>query len=181
MGFDTGARVFHWLTAVLVGVTIPVGFTMTMELPSRSLQDTLFVLHKGLGPIILLVVIFRIIWRIIRGAPALPRDLPKYQRIVSSIVHLGLYVGLLSMAISGYVRVVSGGFPIELLNVIGIPPLTSRDDDLAEFAKQIHYATAWGLLALLALHIGAALYHHYVRRDEIMARMWPPFRGRLTG
>lgn len=178
MGYGTVSRVFHWLTVALVSVTIPVGFLMALELQSRSLQDALFILHKGLGPVILFIVVLRILWRIFHGSPALPASLPNYQRIISKIVHIGLYVGLLTMGLSGYVRVVSGGFPIELLNAIGIPPLSPRNDNLAEVAKTIHYTAVWGLLALLVLHIGAALFHHYVKRDEIMARMWPPLGSR---
>jgi cytochrome b561 len=178
MGYGTVARILHWLTFVLVCVTIPVGFLMTSELQERSLQDALFIFHKGIGPIILLVVMVRIFWRILDGSPALPATLPKLQRIVSKVVHFGLYAGLLTMALSGYVRVVAGGFPIELLNAIGVPPLLPRNEGLAETAKMIHRSAVWGLLGLIALHVGAALYHRFVMRDGIMARMWPPLDGR---
>jgi cytochrome b561 len=177
MGYGTVARILHWLTVVLVGVTIPVAFLMTSELQDRALQDALFVFHKGIGPIILLVVIMRILWRLFHGAPALPTTLPRFQQIVSKIVHIGLYVGLLTMAVSGYVRVITGGFPIELLNAVGVPPLLPRNEVVAETAKMIHRSAAWGLLGLIALHVAAALYHQFVMRDGIMARMWPPLGG----
>jgi cytochrome b561 len=177
MGYGTVARIFHWLTVLLVAVTIPVGFLMTSDLQNRSVQDTLFILHKGLGPVIFVVVVLRILWRVRHGSPELPASLPKYQQIVSKIVHAGLYAGLLTMAVSGYVRVIAGGFPIELLNAIGVPPLLPKNDGIAETAKAIHRTAVWGLLGLSTLHIGAALYHRFVRRDEIMARMWPPLGG----
>jgi cytochrome b561 len=177
MGYGTVARILHWLTFVLVCVTIPVGFLMTSELQDRSVQNALFIFHKGIGPIILVVVMVRILWRMFHSSPALPATLPRLQRIVSKVVHFGLYAGLLTMAVSGYVRVIAGGFPIELLNSIGVPPLLPRNDGVAETAKMIHRSAAWGLLCLIALHVGAALYHRFVMRDGIMARMWPPLAG----
>jgi cytochrome b561 len=177
MGYGTVARILHWLTFVLVSVTIPVGLLMTSELQDRSVQNALFIFHKGIGPIIFIVVTFRILWRMVHGSPALPATLPKLQRIVSKIVHFGLYAGLLSMAVSGYVRVIAGGFPIELLNAIGVPPLLPKNEAVAETAKMIHRSAAWGLLGLIVLHVAAALHHQFVMRDGIMARMWPPLGG----
>ncbi len=177
MGYGTVARILHWLTVVLVSVTIPVGFLMTSDIQDRSLQDVLFIFHKGIGPVIFLVVSVRIVWRMLHGAPAMPSDLPGYQRIVSQIVHFGLYAGLLTMAVTGYVRVITGGFPIELLNAIGVPPLLPKNEGVAEIAKVIHRSAGLVLLGLIVLHVGAALYHRFIMRDAIMARMWPPLGG----
>jgi cytochrome b561 len=168
------SRLFHWLTVLLVLVMIPVGLTMIQEIP-RPVQDRLFVVHKGLGPVVLVVVLLRLAWRALHPAPPLPPDLPALQRHAAVAVHAGLYALLIVMAVSGYVRVTTGGFPIEALRAIGIPPLLPKNEAVAEVAKRVHATAVIGLLVLIAMHVGAAAWHGLVRRDGIVARMWPPF------
>ncbi len=175
MGYGVVSRVFHWLTVLLVFVMIPVGLTMTQEIP-RSIQNPLFILHKGLGVVVLVTVVLRLAWRTVAAQPPpLPADIPRAQRRAAAVVHVGLYALLLVMAVSGYVRVTAGGFPIELLNAIGVPPLLAKDEPLAAVAKAIHATAAIGLIALVLVHVAAAFYHGTVRRDGVLSRMWPPF------
>ena len=174
MRYGLVSRLFHWITVVLVLVMIPVGLTMIQEIP-RPVQDRLFILHKGLGPVVLVVVLLRLAWRLTHPPPPLPADLPAIQRRAAATVHAGLYVFLLVMAVSGYVRVTTGGFPIEALQAIGIPPLLPKNEAVAEVAKRIHATAIIGLLALIAMHVAAAAWHGLVRRDGIVGRMWPPF------
>ena len=174
MRYGLVSRLFHWTTVVLVLVMIPVGVTMIQEIP-REMQDPLFILHKGLGPVVLVVVLLRLGWRLAHPAPPLPPDVPPLQRRAAGVVHAGLYVFLLVMAVSGYVRVTTGGFPIEALQAIGIPPLLPKNEAVAEVAKRIHATAIIGLLALIAMHVAAAAWHGLVRRDGIVGRMWPPF------
>ena len=75
MGFGTVSRLFHWVTVLLVAVMIPVGLVMTQDVP-KSVQDPLFILHKGLGPIVLVVVLLRLGWRAFHPAPPLPASVP---------------------------------------------------------------------------------------------------------
>lgn len=172
MRYGRVSRLFHWITVLLVMVMIPVGLTMIQEIP-RGVQDRLFILHKGLGPVVFVVVVLRLCWRAFHPAPPLPADLPLLQRRAASTVHAGLYVFLLIMAVSGYVRVTTGGFPIEALNALGIPPLFDKNDAVAAVAKRVHATAIIGLLALIALHVAAATWHG-VQRDGIVRRMWPP-------
>ncbi len=79
------------------------------------------------------------------------------------------------MAVSGYVRVTAGGFPIESLNALGVPPALAKNEALANAAKAFHGTCAYLLIALIAVHVGAAAYHGIVRRDGVFSRMWPPF------
>jgi cytochrome b561 len=176
MGYGTVSRLFHWLTVLLVLVMIPVGLTMIQDLP-RPVQDRLFILHKGLGPVVLVVVLLRLAWRATHPAPPLPASLPLLQRRAAGAVHAALYVFLLVMAVSGYVRVTTGGFPLEALEAIGIPPLLPKNEAVAKVASRVHATTIVILLVLIAMHVGAATWHG-LRRDGIVARMWPPVRPR---
>ncbi len=150
---------------------------MTLDLP-RATQNQLFTLHKGLGAVTLAVVLLRVLWRLFNKPPGLPASVTAGQARVAGLVHFGLYALLLVMAASGYVRVVAGGFPIELLNAMGIPPLIGKNEWLAGVAKEVHALTKYGLIALIAVHVGAAVYHARVKRDGVVERMWPPFARR---
>lgn len=174
MRYGLVSRLFHWVTVLLVLVMIPAGLTMIQEIP-RPMQDRLFILHKGLGPFVVLVVLLRLLWRTATPPPPLPPDLPAAQRRAAAVVHAGLYVLLIVMGVSGYVRVTAGGFLIEALDALGIPPLLGKNEAVAKVAQSVHGTVIWLLVALIVLHVGAAAWHGLVRRDGIVARMWPPF------
>ena len=182
MGFDTVSRMFHWVTVILVAIMIPTGIVMTQDIP-RPLQNQLFILHKGLGPLVLLVVVLRIGWRLAHPAPALPASVPPAQARIAGAVHVALYGFLLLQAVSGYVRVTTGGYPIEALEALGIPPLLSKAEAVGKAASAIHWLSGLCLTGLILLHIAAAAFHGLVKRDGVASMMWPPVapHGRRTG
>lgn len=177
MGYGTVARLFHWITVILVLVMILVGFLMVQDLP-RPLQDPLFILHKGLGPFVLIFVLARLLWRFFHPAPPLPTNMPPAQVRAAEAVHAGLYILVIVQAISGYVRVRAGGFPIEAIDSIGFPVLIGKSEAVANAAQTVHGLAIYALVALILLHVGAAAYHGLVRQDGIVARMWPPLAPR---
>ena len=173
MGYGTVARLFHWVTVLLVAVMISVGLTMTQDVP-RPLQDSLFILHKGLGPVVLVVVLARLAWRAFNPPPPLPASVPPLQARAAGLVHVGLYTFLIVQAVSGYVRVTTGGFPIEALERLGIGPLLPKAEAVSKIASTIHSVSVAVLILLIAMHVGAAAYHGIVKRDGVISRMWPP-------
>lgn len=177
MGYGTVARLFHWVTVLLVLVMIPVGLIMTQDIP-RPLQDKLFVLHKGLGPVVLLVVLARLAWRAFNPPPPLPASVPPLQARIAGLVHAGLYTFLILQAASGYVRVTTGGFPIEALQALGIPPLLPKAEAVGKIASTVHALSVVVLIVLIAMHVGAAAFHGIVKRDGVFSRMWPPIAPR---
>jgi cytochrome b561 len=172
------SRLFHWGMALLILLTIPAGLLMVQQGIDRSLQNALFLYHKNVGVVLLLLVVARLVWRWRHPAPKLPQSLPALQRWAAKANHWLLYTLLIVLPLAGYIRVRAGGFPIELLDALGVPTLVPRSDALAEIAKSVHYFAGLAIIAVLALHIGAALYHLIVRRDGVFERMWPPFAGK---
>lgn len=172
--YTATARLLHWIVALMVLATIPIGTVMIQEGLARSTQDTLFILHKNGGVIILLLVLARIAWRAAHPPPPLPASVPAWQQAISRLVHVGLYAMLVFMAVTGYTRVAAGGFPIEMLDALGVPRLAPRSDSLAETAKALHHNGRLVLVALVLMHVGAALYHAILLRDGVFSRMWPP-------
>ena len=170
-------RFLHWVVGLMVIATMPIGMIMLQPDLARPTQDLLFILHKNGGVIILLLVLLRIVWRLATPAPALPASVPDWQARIAKAVQVTLYVLLLTMALSGYIRVRAGGFPVEMLDALGLPALVPRSDALAEFAKSVHATVRFPLAALIVLHIGAAL-KHAVARDGVFGHVWPPLGGR---
>lgn len=169
------ARVIHWVTALLVLGLLPVGAFMVRDGLDRSLQNVLFIAHKNIGVVVLILIIVRIAYRMLRPPVLDPVPLPRLQELAAHFTHIALYAMLLIMPLAGYVRVRAGGFPIEALDALGIPSFVPRSEELAEFAKAVHYYGAYAIAALVLMHIGAAAYHGVVRNDGIFTRMWPPF------
>lgn len=177
-GYRTPARLLHWLTALLILLLIPVGGLMIQDGLPRPLQNTLFIMHKNVGSLVLILVVVRLIYRW-RNPPQLaPVELPRLQELAAQLTHVGLYALLLIMPLAGYIRVRAGGFPIEALDALGIPALVPRSEPLAEFAKMVHFYGSYAIAGLVAMHIGAALFHGLIRKDGIFTRMWPPLAKR---
>jgi cytochrome b561 len=175
-GHGIVARLFHWVTAMLVLGTIPVGIAMVSE-GFEGIGDALYIVHKNVGVIVMAILVLRLLWKLATPAPpALPESVPPLQRRLAESTHLFLYVLLGIMTATGYLRVVSGDFPIELLDALGVPPLLSGQPDLSRTLSVIHKFTAYVLVATLAVHTAAAAHHALILRDGVFSRMWPPWR-----
>lgn len=174
--FGTVARLLHWGIAVMVAVQIPVGIAMTSE-PLTDVADPLFVLHKGMGSVLFVLVFARVAWRLTHAAPPFLDDMPALEQRIARATHAAIYALLVTMVVSGYVRTVGDDFPIELLDRLGIPPLISPMPDVAAVMLVVHQFAVIGLVALVAVHVGAVLRHHLIDGDATLGRMWPPFGG----
>ncbi len=174
--YSVVARLLHWTIAAMVFVMLPVGIAMTSE-GFQEYGDELFILHKGLGSVLLALVAVRIVSRLVLRAPPAPSHWPPIQRRLAGLSHFGLYLLLVAMTVSGYVRTVGGGFPIELLDTLGIPPLIPEMPETADRMAVIHKFSAYALVGLVGVHVSAAMHSALVEKDGVMSRMWPPFGG----
>lgn len=177
--YQTGARLLHWIIALMVVVQIPVGIAMLSQ-PLSRFSDPLFIFHKGAGAVLLVLVMARIIWRFVHRPPPFPDFVPALEQRIASATHIALYVLLVTMVASGYVRTVGDGYPIELLDALGVPPLLPLMPRVAAFALVIHQFAVIFLIALVAVHVSAVLRHQLIDQNPILPRMWPPF-GRRQG
>lgn len=173
MRYSRLQRILHWLTVIAVLTTIPAGLVMVQEGLPRPLQDGLFLYHKNIGPLILLLVLARLAARAARPSPPLPVSVPPVQAKIANTVHWLLYLCLLIMVCSGFVRVQAGGFPMEVWDPL-VGGLVPRDKAVEGVAKTIHHWVRVPLIVLILAHIGAAALHGLVKRDGVFSRMWPP-------
>lgn len=167
------AIALHWLVAALVLGQLALGWWM-IDLPKSppGLRAGWFNVHKSIGLTIGLLMLGRLWWRSRHAPPPLPASLPRLQVLAARANHAALYVCLLLMPLSGYLGSVFSGYPIKYFGIV-LPQWGWASPTLKEFFSGVHLATVWVLMALIALHLGAALKHLLVNRDGVFARMWP--------
>lgn len=172
--YTPAARAFHWIVVALIAIQIPVGLYMTYRGGALNIWDAttnnLYSAHKLGGVIILLLVIARFAYRLTAGAPHPEPTIEPWQRVVSEINHWALYGLLLLVPILGYLGV--SMFPaLNLFGLFDLPALAAPDKKMSETLFEFHKLGAWALLGLIAMHIGAALYHYFIRKDNVLGRM----------
>jgi cytochrome b561 len=171
--YDGAQRGFHWVMAVVIFAAIGLGVWARLLPPGGGIRPQLLDLHKSLGMTALILVAFRLGWRAIRGEPEYRERPDALTHGAARIAHWALYALMIFMPVSGYIFSGAGGHDLPWFGLFSWPVLVPRDKPLASLAQQLHYAGAWTLGALLALHVLAVIWHSWIRRDEVLSRMWP--------
>ena len=166
------SKLLHWLVVLLILAMAWIGLTMG-DLPNGPDKIATYALHKSIGITILVLVLLRLGWRLYAGAPAPVPGTPSWQDRIASLTHWALYALLLAMPISGWVLNSSSGFPLQWFGLVNLPAIVGRDQELHEFAENMHETLFWILITLVVLHAAAAFYHHLFQRDATLARMLP--------
>jgi cytochrome b561 len=165
---------FHWLTFLLVAILVPTGIIMADRAERNvwnMITNTLFSTHKLIGFALLWIVVLRLAYRLLSGAPEPEPSLSSWQAGISRVIHWALYALLLILPLLGWLGV--SMFPaLEIFGLFSLPSIAQKSD-LAKLVLLFHKAAAWVLLTLLALHTGAALFHYFVRKDGVFQRMLP--------
>jgi cytochrome b561 len=164
------AMAFHWLLGIAILVSFSFGLYM-VELPFSPQRLKQYNWHKWAGMTILLLSAARLLWRLTHPAPALPAGMPAWQRLASSGSHTLMYALFFAIPLAGWAYSSALGFPIVLYGVIEMPDWVSRDKELAATLKVVHQYLAYSLAALVLVHIAAALQHHFILKDGLLARM----------
>jgi cytochrome b561 len=162
--------VLHWITAALVLTTIPIGVAAVNVHPG-PLQDFLYNLHRSIGATIIPLVIVRLGYRLTHPPLPLPDDIPPLQGRMARATHWGLYVLLIVQPFLGWLATSAYGAPIIVFGLFQLPPIWSQDQPLSERLFPVHQLIGLAIACLATLHIGAALYHHLIRKDRVLLRM----------
>ncbi|TWI70036.1 cytochrome b561 [Pseudoduganella lurida] len=166
--FNLLARVLHWSMAAAIFAMLFVGAGMVVSLRYR---DTLLDLHRPLGLAILLLAVVRLVNRLLHTPPPLPADLPRIQVFAAKASHWVLYALMLAMPLIGWGMLSAGGYPVELFDGVNLPAILPHSPVLYGFLRPLHGVLAYLLFFTILAHLGAALYHAWVRRDEVFGQM----------
>ncbi len=164
-------KVLHWLIALAVIVALGMGASLDW-LGNGALKNQLYALHKATGILILGLMLLRVVVRIVFGAPPLPVNIPSWQRTAAAASHFLLYALILLMPIIGWAATSAYPAPIPFFGILDMPPLIGADRDLSKQLFAIHEWMSRGILALVGLHIAAALRHALIQKDGVFRRMW---------
>jgi len=185
--YTTVAIILHWLIALLIIGQIACGVYMT-RLPDDTVSKfEIYQLHKSSGLSILTLSLLRLIWRITHQPPPLPNGMSGWEKTSARLSHVGFYALMIMVPLGGWALVSASPFassvPTYIFGVIPWPHLPFFEDieDRAALTEKIaglHEFFAFTILGLLALHITAALKHHFVTKDSVLVRMAPIFRQR---
>ncbi|HRK77092.1 cytochrome b [Thiobacillus sp.] len=170
MRYSTPAIVLHWLVALLIFVAFPLGVYMH-ELPLSPGKLKLYSYHKWIGITLLMLVALRVTWRLTHTPPPLPSDMAAWQRRASQAVHGLLYVLMIAIPLSGWLMSSAKGFQTVWFGVLPLPDLVEKNRELGDLLAGVHQALNFTLLALVIMHVGAALQHHFIERRPFLQRM----------
>jgi cytochrome b561 len=173
--YDGMQVLLHWLSALLICAAFGLAWTMD-DMPLSPLKFKIISWHKWAGITVLGLVAIRLIWLKLKGAPAADPRLPAWQSKLSSGVHHLLYLLMFAMPLSGWLMSSAKGISVAYLGLWQLPNLVEKNEALAGTLKSSHEIFATALLVLIGLHIAAALKHHFIDRDTILARMLPFLR-----
>jgi cytochrome b561 len=166
------AIAFHWAIALLILANWPLGyFAETIE---GRFGRNLVPLHKSIGLTVLALSFARLVWRLGHPAPPLPPSLSRWRASAARLTHWGLYLLIIALPLSGWLRTSPNSYPLRWFGLITVPKFPIEQGSTgAELAATGHEVLAWMMLALVVLHVAAALHHHFRLRDAILLRMLP--------
>lgn len=168
----------HWLMALIV-LALFISVSMFEDAPDGPGKLQWIFLHKSLGITILGLLVVRVLLRGVFPAPALPSGMPKWQVGLAHALHAALYLAMLGIPLSGWLMSDAKGYHPQLFGFDVLPVLLAPNEALAHTFKEVHEAGASVLLALLGVHVAAAVYHHVRLKDDILRRMLPVWLAKV--
>ena len=170
--YTTTAKALHWLIAVLIFCMIPLGFVMTeMDFSPEKLQY--YSWHKWAGVSVFLLSLIRLVWRVLNPPPELPEQMNQLLKFLAHIGHYALYLLCFIIPVSGWLMSSAKGVQTVWFGVLPIPDLLAKDKALGAQLAELHEILNWILVAILTVHVIAALKHQFIDKDNLLSRILP--------
>lgn len=175
--YNAVAAGLHWLVAILLFMQIYVGWTFG-DMERGAARDLWFDWHKTLGLVILALSLVRLGWRIANPPPALPAEMPRWERIGARLSHSAFYVILIGFPLTGWAAISTGRAALtsdvtSLIGGLSWPLIPGLPHALHEPMEDLHGLLVKVIYALVVLHVSAALKHQFVDKGRMAGRMWP--------
>ena len=170
--YNRTAIFLHWLVGLGILGSLGLGLYM-VDLPFSPAKLQIYSWHKWAGMTLLFLAVVRLAWRLSHPAPALPDTMGPLSRLAAHAGHWLLYILMLAIPLSGWLMSSAQGFSVVWFGVLPLPDLVAKNLELGEWLNSIHLILNYTLIATLIGHIGAALHHHFIKKDTVMSRMLP--------
>jgi cytochrome b561 len=165
-------RALHWLMAAIIFTAIGLGIS-AINLPRGALRVELLEFHKSLGVTALALVVLRVLVRLLSRTPPYRPPLGRLNHLAASVVHGLIYVAMVALPLSGYVHSMAGKHGFRWFGLFPVPSFVAASETVDVGAGNAHYVLAILIGALLTTHVLAVVWHTRVKRDAVLARMWP--------
>ena len=168
--YGTVAKSFHWLLFLMLTFSIIAGnFLASMPKGAEKMQAA--GMHKSFGAVLLMLILLRLVWRLINVTPGDPEGTTVIQSVMAKALHRALYVLMFAQPLSGIMMSQTAGVPVSFFGLFDFPIFLDKDPSLAQFFRDMH-GVVWILLVLAVIgHTGAAIYHHFIKKDDVLKRM----------
>ncbi|NII56545.1 cytochrome b [Luteibacter sp. SG786] len=176
--WSTVVKTFHWTMALLILGNGAFAYWMDGLKPSLH-KINMFALHKSIGLTVLALFFLRLLWRAIDRRPP-DEPAPGWQRVAAHVVHGFLYLLIVAIPLSGWAFNSAHGYPLQYFKLFNLPALVEKNEAWSEILENVHIYLFWFLLLVLVAHIGGALKHHVVDRDDTLRRMLPFGRAKRS-
>lgn len=170
--FGAIAILLHWVIALLMIGLIILGLYM-VSLPMNLHKLKYYGWHKEFGVLVLMLATVRLAWRFSNTTPLLPPQMPKWEQFAAHSMHYVFYGFMFALPITGWMLSSAAGFPVSFFGLFVLPDLISTNENSRHLLTEIHKWLAYGLIAAICGHVGAALQHHFINKDDILRRMLP--------
>lgn len=165
---------FHWTIALAFVGLVGLGLWMVGLSYYDPWYNASLAFHKAIGIVALAVAVAKFGWRFADPKPGLAADLKPHERAGATVMHWILNALIVLVPVTGYVISTSEGAGIDMFGLFKLPAIPGRSEGLRNLAIELHYYLAYGGIALVALHAGAALKHHFLDRGSTLRRMLIP-------
>jgi cytochrome b561 len=174
--FDRTTRLMHWLSAGLMLLVFGLAFSIDLA-TSRSSHMGILQLHRSIGLTVWVLTMVRLVWRHFAKYPNWPSDMSQTMRVAAMASEYALYALLLAQPILGLLQTSAHGDHVDLFFIGQLPAPIEKNRPLAQQLLAVHKLIGFSLLGLIALHMSAALFHHFWRRDDTLTAMLPTANG----
>lgn len=169
------SQLLHWAVVLLVALQFVWAWRIDQ---TESVIQTyrLTVQHKSIGMTVLMLAVLRLAWRLFNRPPPLPAGMPRWEMTAAKLSHGLLYALIFAMPLTGWAYSSAGGYGAEWFGWIDFPDFVGESERLEDILGRVHGALAGTLVAVVALHVLAALRHHFILKDSVLKRMLPTWK-----
>ncbi len=171
--FPSSIKWLHWLTVLFLIFAFALVWLAPDEEVNEAMHVTMIRWHVACGVVILFLSVLRILARLFQTIPPLPMDTPAWQKLFARLAQVLLLLTVIMQSIVGWLMSNAFGRPLSPLGLFTFPDLIAPNKELGMTLAHWHEINGIVIFTLAVLHGGAALYHHFIRKDDILARMLP--------
>jgi len=164
------AKAFHWVLFLMLIFSIVAGnFLASMPKGVEKLQAA--GMHKSFGAVLLMLILMRFLWKLLNESPDLPAGTTAKESLLAKGMHWFLYALMFAQPLSGIMMSQAAGIPVSFFGLFEFPVFLEKAPELAKFFRGMH-GTVWILLVVSVVgHVGAALHHHFIKKDNVLKQM----------